>query len=102
LSNPELYVLFFNVISPFGKKWREKNYVNKYALVKNIPHDYLDGYDMKSYFNIEYEYEEVNCHKDDDGFPDTPPPTINSSTDFNFGDCLPQKKWVVYGGIVRF
>ena len=28
LSNPELYVLFFNVISRFGKKWIENKYLN--------------------------------------------------------------------------
>ncbi len=103
LSNPELYVLFFNVISPFGKKWREKDFVNKYSLVKNIPHDYLDGYDMKSYFDgIKYEYEEVNCEKDDDNFPTTPPPVIKSDTILDSSTCQKKRKWVVYGGITHF
>lgn len=87
LSNPELYILFFNVISPFGKKWREKDYVNRYALVKNIPYGYLDGYDMKRYFCIQYEYEEVNCQRDNGDFPDDPPPEIKSNTGFNSGRC---------------
>lgn len=102
LSNPELYVLFFNVISPFGKKWREKDFVNKYSLIKNIPHDYLDGYDMKEYFNIKYEYEEVNCQNDGNSFPDTPPPIINSSTSIASNNCRKKwEKWGFYGGIVR-
>lgn len=103
LSNPELYVLFFNVISPFGKKWRDKNFVNKYSLIKNIPHDYLDGYDMKEYFNIKYEYEEVNCQKDNDNFPTTPPPDIKSNTILDSEVCQKKKrKWVIYGGITHY
>ncbi|UVR00612.1 putative phage abortive infection protein [Parabacteroides distasonis] len=61
LSNPELYVLFFNIISPFGKKWVEQKYVVKYALLKNIPYNYLDGYNPKHFFDIVYEYEELTC-----------------------------------------
>lgn len=59
LSNPELYVLFFNVISPFGKKWRDKKFMQKYSLLKNVPKGYLDGYDPKKYFSITYEFEEI-------------------------------------------
>ena len=96
LSNPELYVLFFNVISPFGKKWRDKDFVNKYSLIKNIPHDYLDGYDMKEYFNMEYEYEEVNCQKDNDNFPTTPPPNIKSNIILDSELCQKKRKWTLW------
>lgn len=37
LLDSEFYILFFNVISPFGKKWREKNLICKYKLLNNIP-----------------------------------------------------------------
>jgi len=99
LSNPELYILFFNIISPFGKKWREKDYVKKYNLIKNIPHDYLDGYDAKKYFDIEYEYEEVNCATDDDEFPDEEPHKINSSTCVDISGKTRTKSWYIFGGI---
>ena len=59
LSNPELYILFFNLVSRFGKKWVESGYVVKYQLLTNLPHDYCDGYNPKSYFDIPYEEDEV-------------------------------------------
>ncbi|MDM1336715.1 putative phage abortive infection protein [Acinetobacter pseudolwoffii] len=59
LSNPELYILFFNIISRFGKKWIENNFIEKYELIKNIPYDYCEGYDPKIYFSsIEFEEDE--------------------------------------------
>lgn len=58
LSNPELYVLFFNLMSDFGKKWEQKDYVKKYEFIKNIPENYCDGYIPKYYFPMTYEYEE--------------------------------------------
>lgn len=79
LSNPELYVLFFNVISPFGKKWRDKKFIQTYKLLKNVPQGYLDGYDPKKYFSITYEHEEINCSTDNDEFPVDPPHKITSS-----------------------
>lgn len=59
LSNPELYVLFFNLISPFGKKWIKEKYITKYEFIKNIPKDYVDGYDPNETFPMEYEEEEL-------------------------------------------
>lgn len=50
LSNAELYVLFFNLMSRFGKKWIENGYVEKYQLLQNIPNKYCDGYNPKDYF----------------------------------------------------
>ena len=58
LSNPELYVIFFNVLSRFGRKWNEKKYITKYELIKNIPHDYCDGYTPNDYFPMKYEDDE--------------------------------------------
>lgn len=82
LSNPELYILFFNVISPFGKKWRENNYIKKYKLLKNIPKGYLDGYDPHNYFDIKFEHEEINCETDTDEFHDESPHIIPSCVKF--------------------
>ena len=59
LSNPELYILFFNVLSRFGKKWLQNNFINKYDFIKNIPFEYCDGYDPKHYFpSIKFEEDE--------------------------------------------
>jgi len=59
LSNPELYVIFFNVLSRFGKKWLQNDFINKYDLIKNIPFEYCDGYDPKHYFpSIKFEEDE--------------------------------------------
>lgn len=58
-SNAELYVLFFNLISRFGKKWIDNMYVSKYELIQNLPIGYCDGYNPKEYFeNIHFESEE--------------------------------------------
>jgi uncharacterized membrane protein len=59
LSNPELYILFFNLVSRFGKKWNEKGYIEKYELLTNLPVAYCDGYDPKKYFNICFEEDEI-------------------------------------------
>lgn len=59
LSNPELYVLFFNLVSRFGKKWNDNNYVNQYELLTNLPLDYCDGYDPKQFFDMHFEEEEI-------------------------------------------
>lgn len=59
LSNAELYVLFFNLLSRFGKKWIENDYVVKYQLIQNLPPKYCDGYNPKDYFpEIKFEGEE--------------------------------------------
>lgn len=58
LSNPELYIIFFNIISRFGKKWIERRYIEKYEFLKNIPKDYCDDYSPKKFFSMKYEYEE--------------------------------------------
>ena len=50
LSNPELYVLYFNTMSRFGEKWKDKKYIKKYKLMDNIPDKYLDGYGLKDLY----------------------------------------------------
>jgi hypothetical protein len=59
LSNPELYVLFFNLISRFGKKWNENGYIVKYEMLRNLPTDYCDGYNPRRYFNISFEEDDI-------------------------------------------
>ncbi|MCJ7448986.1 MAG: putative phage abortive infection protein [Bacteroidales bacterium] len=59
LSNPELYVFFFNIMSRFGKKWKGNGYIMKYEFIKNVPLDYLENYDPKDYFNFDYEEDEI-------------------------------------------
>lgn len=60
LSNPELYVFFFNIVSRFGKKWKENGYIEKYELIKNIPLGYLGDYNPKDFFSMTYEEDEIN------------------------------------------
>ena len=60
LSNAELYILFFNLISRFGKKWIDNDYVSKYQLIQNLPSKYCDGYNPKDFFpEIKFESEEL-------------------------------------------
>lgn len=58
LSNPELYVLFFNVLSRFGKKWKENKYITTYQILKNIPNHYCEDYIPNDYFPMKYEDDE--------------------------------------------
>lgn len=60
LSNPEQCLLYFNVMSRFGKKWKEYNLIQKYELIKNIPRDYCNGFDFRSDFKINYEDDELD------------------------------------------
>ncbi|WP_122388860.1 putative phage abortive infection protein [Pseudomonas syringae group genomosp. 3] len=59
LSNPELYILFFNLVSRFGKKWNANCYIEKYELLTNLPVAYCEGYDPKKYFNMTFEEDEI-------------------------------------------
>lgn len=61
LSNAELYVLFFNLLSRFGKKWNDNNYVVKYQLIQNLPSKYCDGYTPKDYYSeVKFEDEDLS------------------------------------------
>lgn len=53
ISNPELYILFFNLLSPFGKKWKTSGYITRYRFLDNIPELYCDGYEPNEYFPID-------------------------------------------------
>ncbi|WP_263602744.1 putative phage abortive infection protein [Chryseobacterium sp. PET-29] len=55
LSNPELYILFFNILSRFGKKWIKNKYIIKYNIIKNIPRNYCEDYEPNDYFKMNYE-----------------------------------------------
>jgi hypothetical protein len=61
LSNPELYVLFLNIVSRFGKKWLEKknNLILRYEFIKNLPLDYCGEYSPQEFFEMVYEEEEL-------------------------------------------
>lgn len=59
LSNQELYILFTNLMSKFGKKWKDKGYIIKYEFIKNLPRGYCEECDPKTFFPMTYEYEEV-------------------------------------------
>lgn len=60
LSNPELYVIYLNVVSRFGKKWIKNNFIENYEFFKNIPFDYCEVYPPKDFFQMEYEEEEIS------------------------------------------
>jgi len=59
LSNPELVILFFNVLSRFGQKWNENNIIVEYELIKNLPTSTCKGYNPKDYYSMEYEEDEI-------------------------------------------
>jgi hypothetical protein len=59
LSNPELVVLFFNVLSRFGKKWNENNIIMEYEFIKNLPTNTCNGFNPKDYYPMEYEEDEI-------------------------------------------
>ena len=59
LSNPELYILFFNLLSRFGKKWKKKEYIKKYEFIKNLPLRYCSGFEPSQYFDIKFEEDEL-------------------------------------------
>lgn len=59
LSNPELYVLYYNIMSRFGKKWIGNGYITKYEFITNLPFDYCDNFNPADDFPIQYEEEEL-------------------------------------------
>jgi hypothetical protein len=64
LSNPELYIIYFNIRSRFGTNWKKNDFIKKYQLFTNIPEDYCQEYDHKKYFSkangFLYEDDEYN------------------------------------------
>lgn len=59
LSNPELYVLFVNLMTCFGNRWKKNEYITNYEFIKNLPKDYCGKYEPNDYFPMKYEYEEI-------------------------------------------
>lgn len=59
LSNPELYVLYYNIMSRFGRKWVDNKYVTKYEFITNLPFDYCDDFNPNDDFPMQYEEEEL-------------------------------------------
>jgi hypothetical protein len=64
LSNPELYILYFNIRSRFGLNWIKNDYIKKYQLFTNIPEGYCQEYDHKKYFpnSDGYSYEDDDLY----------------------------------------
>jgi hypothetical protein len=60
LSNPELFVLFFNVTSRFGLKWKQNTYITRYEFLRNIPNNYCKPFNHKVIFPMKYEEDEIN------------------------------------------
>ena len=60
LSNPELYILYFNILSRFGRKWRDSGYITRYEFIKNLPRKYCSGYDPARDFPMTYEEDELS------------------------------------------
>jgi len=54
LSDSELWLLYFNVVSRFGKKWQENGYINKYKLIRNLPKGFCAPFDPSIQFPMEY------------------------------------------------
>lgn len=59
LSNAELWLLYFNVVSRFGRKWRDNDYVIRYRLIKNMPYGFCKPFDHTKTFPMEYEDDEL-------------------------------------------
>lgn len=61
LTNTEQAILYFNVMSRFGKKWKENNLICEYELIKNLPSGYCGkNYDFKQDFKMDYEDDEID------------------------------------------
>ena len=58
-SNPELVVLFFNIVSRFGLKWKYNDFILNYEIIKNIPFDYCGNYHTNDFFIMKYEEDEL-------------------------------------------
>ncbi|TVQ25793.1 MAG: hypothetical protein EA383_07405 [Spirochaetaceae bacterium] len=54
LSDSELWLLYFNVASRFGKKWQENGYLMKYRLIRNLPSGFCYPFDPSEKFPMEY------------------------------------------------
>ena len=60
LSTYEQEMLFYNSLSQLGKEWKEKSYITKYQLIKNLPKHFLDPINPKKYYpSVKFEHEEL-------------------------------------------
>jgi hypothetical protein len=67
LSNEEQALLYFNVMSRFGKKWIDSSLIVEYELIKNLPEGYCGkNYDFKEDFKMDYEDDEIDVALIDD------------------------------------
>lgn len=55
LSNTELWLLYFNVVSRFGRKWLDRRYVERYQLIRNLPRGFCKPFDHTGTFPMQYE-----------------------------------------------
>lgn len=61
LTNEEQALLFYNTISSVGRKWEELKLVEKYQLIKNLPHGFIDPdteIDVTKVYKMRWQYEE--------------------------------------------
>lgn len=66
LSTTEQITFFFNSLSTLGAPWerdnkeeKDKKFITKYQLIKNLPYDSINGIRPKEkYPDIKFEYEE--------------------------------------------
>jgi len=57
MSNYEQAILCYNLFTYMGKNWGEKNYINKYELIKDIPQRFLP-FEPNTYFSLKFEYDD--------------------------------------------
>lgn len=60
LSNMELWLLYFNLVSRFGRKWIQYDYVMRYQLIRNLPRGFCKPYDHTRSFPMTYEDDDTS------------------------------------------
>lgn len=59
LSNYEQAMLFFDSMSALGAEWRNKGWIERYGLIKNMPLHFLEPIDPKAFYpKLLFEYEQ--------------------------------------------
>jgi hypothetical protein len=58
LSQYEIAIFFLNTFSERGKSWKQKGWINRYKMIKNIPENFIGEINPKEYFSMKFEYEE--------------------------------------------
>ncbi|WP_164111995.1 MULTISPECIES: putative phage abortive infection protein [Sphingobacterium] len=69
-SNHEQIMMYLNSISIFGRDWelsqkdKNKQWITKYDLIKNIPRSYREKYCINDFYpNVDYEYEKETSER---------------------------------------